>query len=405
MGKLIRRLILTVLALCGAAAVAYLLWPSPVEVQTQAASVGPMRVTVDEDGRTRIKERFVVSAPLAGRLARITLKEGDAVRADTTIVAAINPTDPTLLDPRARAEAEARVRAAESGVEQASAMAASANAALELAQSERTRLEEAYASGAASPIELERVRSTTLVRLQEARAAQFAGDVAAFDLELAKAALVRGQDGDSGDLAWRFEIRAPVDGRVLRVVQESAAVVSAGAPLIEIGDPTDLELVVDVLSRDAVGVRPGAAASLEQWGGESPLRGRVRLVEPSAFTKISALGVEEQRVNVIIDFADPPEARPGLGDAFRIEARITVWDEPSVLRVPTGALFRDAESWAVFRVEEGRAAMRRVTIGRRNGETAQVLDGLGEGDEVIVYPSDRVRAGVRVGVREPAPTG
>lgn len=394
MAKTIRRLILVVLVLAAAGAIVYLLWPGPVEAQTEIVSMGPMRVTVDEDGRTRIKERFVVSAPLAGRLARITLKEGDAVHADATIVAAINPSDPTLLDPRARAEAEARVRAAESALERASAQAASVRASLELAQSELQRLQQAGASGASSPIELERAQSTSLVRTQEARAAKFAEDIACFDLDLAKAALVRGE-GD-GDPQWRFEIAAPVDGRVLRVFQESAAVVSAGTPLIEIGDPADLELVVDVLSSDAVPIRPGAEASLEQWGGDEPLHGRVRLVEPAAFTKISALGVEEQRVSVIIDLTDPAEARQGLGDAFRIEARITVWDEPSVLRVPTGALFRDAESWAVFAVREGRAHLQRVQIGQRNGEQAQVLDGLGEGDEVVVYPSDRVQEGVKI---------
>lgn len=395
MAKTIRRLVLLLLALGAAGVIVYLLWPSPVESETATVTTGPMRVTVDEDGKTRIKERFVISAPLAGRLARITLKEGDPVKADSTIVAAIDPTDPTLLDPRARAEAEARVKAAESALERASAQATSAGAALELAQSELSRLQEARSSGATSPIELERAQSTALVREQEAKAARFSEDVARFDLQLAKAALVRGE-GDNDDPSWRFEIKAPVDGRVLRVMQESSAVVAAGTPLIEIGDPTDIELVVDVLSKDGVEIRPGAEASLEEWGGDEPLHGRVRLVEPAAFTKISALGVEEQRVNVIIDFLDPPESREGLGDAFRVEARITVWERPSVLRVPTGALFRDAESWAVYAVRDGRAHVQRVEIGRRNGEQAQVLDGLAEGDEVVVYPSDKVHERVRI---------
>lgn len=398
MGRIIRRTALFLLLAAIVAAIGYALWPKPVRVQAATIGRGPMRVTVDEDGRTRIKERFVVSAPLAGRLARITLKEGDAVKADTTVVAAIDPTDPSLLDPRARAEAEARVKSAESALERAGAETVRANAALELAQTEVDRLREALAKGAATPIEFERVQSTAAIRMEEARAAGFARDVTSFDLELAKAALVRADpQGDGESAQWRFEIRAPVDGRVLRVMQESAAVVAAGAPLIEIGNPSDIELVVDVLSSDAVAIRPGAPASLEQWGGDAPLTGRVRLVEPAAFTKISALGVEEQRVNVIIDFVDPPAARAGLGDGYRVEARITVWDEPDVLKAPTGALFRVADSWAVFVAREGgRVERHSIRIGRRNGEEAQILEGLAEGDTVIVYPSDRVHDGVRI---------
>jgi HlyD family secretion protein len=395
----LRTLLLLLLAGAIGAALLYALWPKPVPVEWARASRGPMRVTVDEDGNTRIRERYLVSAPLAGRLARITLEEGDAVAAGETVVAAIDPTDPTLLDPRARAEAEARVRAAEAALEQAGAAVIRANAALELAQTESERLREASAQSAVAPLELDRAEATESIRLEEAREAEFAREMARFELELARAAMVRGEDGES-EADWRFEIRAPVDGSVLRVLQESAAVVVPGTPLIEIGDPTDLELVVDVLSCDAVALRPGAAASLEQWGGGAPLAGRVRLVEPAAFTKISALGVEEQRVNVIIDFVDPPAAREGLGDGYRIEARITVWDQSDVLTIPTGALFRQPDSWAVYAVVEGRAQLRPVEIGHRNGAQAEVLAGLQPDGAVVVYPSDRVRHGVRVVERE-----
>jgi HlyD family secretion protein len=397
----LRTTLLVLVIAAGVGAVGYALWPKPVPVETAPALRGPLRVTVDEDGNTRIKERYLISAPLAGRLARITLEEGDPVVAGETIVAAIDPTDPSLLDPRARAEAEARVKAAEAALERAGSAAVAANAALELAQSEVQRLERAASSGAATSIELERAKANESIRLEGAREAQFGREVAEFELQLARAALVRGE-GDAGqDRGWRFEITAPVDGRVLRVLQESAAVVGPGTPLVEIGDPTDLELVVDVLSSDAVAIEPGAPASLEQWGGERPLEGRVRLVEPAAFTKISALGVEEQRVNVIIDFADPPEVREGLGDGYRIEARIVVWEHPSVLTIPTGALFRHAGSWAAYVVDEGRAAQRDLEIGHRNGERAEVLGGLDESAAVVVYPSDRVRNGVRVEPRTP----
>lgn len=393
--RTIRRVLLIVLVLAGLGAIVYALLPRPVRAETTAVVRGPLRVSVDEDGQTRIKERYVVSAPLAGRLARISLREGDPVTAEQTSLAQIDPVDPSLLDPRARAEAEARVKAAEASVEHSGAAFQSAQAALELAQSELERLREARAKSAAGVLELERAEATARIREEEMRAAGFARDIARFELDVAKAALVRTSPGTE-EASWRFSITSPVSGRVLRVMQESAGVVQAGTPLLEVGDPSDLELVVDLLSSDAVAVRPGARAVLERWGGDAPLHGRVRLVEPAAFTKISALGVEEQRVNVIIDFEDPPEARAGLGDAFRVEARIAVWEQPDVLQVPTSALFRRADRWAVFVLENGRAATRDIEIGRRNAERAQVLSGLHEGDIVIIYPSDQVRDSVRI---------
>lgn len=397
--RTVRRFLLLFFVLGAIAGIAYALWPAPVRVEAARVARGPMRVTVDEDGQTRIKERYIVSAPLAGRLARIDLREGDPVAAEKTVLALIEPVDPTLLDPRARAEAEARVRAAEAAVEHSGAALQSAAAALELAQSELANLRDARSKGAAGVLELERAEAVARIREEEARAAGFARDIARFELDLAKAAFLR-TDPQGVNADWRFPITSPITGHVLRVLQESAGVVQAGTPLLELGDPQDLELVVDILSSDAVAVRPGAQAVLERWGGEAPLQGRVRLVEPAAFTKISALGVEEQRVNVIIDFADPPEVRVGLGDAYRVEARIVVWESADVLKVPTGALFRHADSWAVFVIADGRAAARDVTIGKRNAQEAQVLSGLAEGETIVVYPSDKVRAGVRVEPRK-----
>jgi HlyD family secretion protein len=401
--RTLRRIAGTLLVLVLVGALLYAFLPRPVAVEAAAVARGPMQVTVDEDGRTRIKEEFTISAPLAGRLARITLDEGDSVEAGKTLLASIDPMDPSLLDPRALAEAEARASAAQAALDRAGAAVASAGAALELAQTELARLREAGRGSAASPKELDEAVLVESLRSEELRAAEFARDVARFELEQARAALLYAnpsiqESGVGGGAVRRFEILAPVSGRVLRVLQKSAGVVTPGQALIQIGDPADLEVEVDVLSTDAVPIRPGAPVTLERWGGDHPLRAVVRLVEPAAFLKISALGVEEQRVNVIIDFVDPPEARAGLGDAFRVEARIVVWQADDVLQVPTGALFRDADSWAVFAIKDGRARTRRVTLGRRNSEHAQVLEGLAPGEEVILYPGDTVREGVRVSV-------
>lgn len=404
MNRIIRRIPIVLIAVAVLAGLAYAFWPRPVQVELARIERGPLRVYVEEDGMTRIKEKYAVSAPLAGRLARVILKAGDAVTAGETILAAIDPSDPSLLDPRARAEAQARIRAAEAALERAQAELTRSGAALELAQTELARVRAAFGRSAATKRELDEAATLATVREQESRATAFALEIGRFELEQAKAALLwgdsdQGPDGtDSGD--WRFEIRAPVSGRVLRVFQESAAVVQAGTPLMEIGDPSNLEIVVDVLSRDAVAIRPGAAVIMEHWGGEKPLNGRVRLVEPAAFTKISALGVEEQRVNVVIDLIEAPDAPGVLGDGYRVEANVLVWEADDVLVAPSGALFRQADRWAVFAVEDDRAVIRPVEIGRRSGASAQIREGLQEGAMVIVYPSDRVQEGTHVTIRQ-----
>jgi HlyD family secretion protein len=395
-----RHFVLILFLLGAVAALTYALWPASVPVDIARVERGPLRTTVDEDGKTRLKERYIISAPLAGRLSRVTLREGDAVTAGQTILATIDPMDPSLLDPRALAEATARVRAAEAALERAGAAVRRAAAAQELAQSELARLREATAKGAGSTQELQRALAEDAIRREELRAVGFDRDIASFELEQARAALLH-SSGEPSEASVRFDITAPVSGRVLRVIQESAAVVTAGSPLIEVGDPTDLELVIDVLSTDAVAIRPGAQVSIEQWGGEAPLSGHVRLVEPAAFTKFSALGVEEQRVNVIIDLDDAPEARPTLGDGYRVEARIVTWESPDTIKVPTSALFRTQKSWAVFLADRGRAVTREVALGRRNADEAQVLSGLEPGDTVVAYPGDKVRDGVRIAPRRP----
>jgi HlyD family secretion protein len=379
----------------------YAMLPQPVGVDVATVSRGPLRVTVDEDGQTRIRERYVVSSPLSGQLWRIELDPGDVVEAGRTSVAHIEPTDPSLLDPRARAESEARVKAAQAKLEQSVPQRKRAAAELEHARKESERIERLHALDRATDTERDDAEFTLRTATESLKAAEFGEEIARFELELAQAALLRTRPAEDypNDDAWHLEIVSPITGRVLKVIEESATVVSAGTPLIELGDPADLEIVVDVLSADAVRIQAGDPVLLEHWGGDEPLRGTVRLVEPSGFLKISALGVEEQRVNVIIDLDDPHEEWESLGDAFRVEARIVVWEEPDVLQVPLGALFRSEGAWSVFVVRGEHVQLVPVEIGHRTGLAAEILSGLAEGERVVVHPSDQVTNGAAVAIR------
>ena len=400
MPKALKRIVFAVMSLALVAVVVVAFLPKPVSVDLAEATRGPMRVTVDEDGRTRIKERYVVSAPLGGRLRRIGLDPGDPIEAQASVLALIEPTDPKLLDARQRAEAEARVRAAEAGLRRAGANLEQAKASLEYAQDELERLQDAFARGGAAPHELDTKALLERQASEAYRAAQFAQEIARFELEQARSALLRTQTPASGATAGvPFAIHAPISGCVLRVFQESVAVVTPGTPLLEVGDPADLELVIDVLSVDAVRIQPGAAVIVEHWGGDEPLEAAVRLVEPQAFTKVSALGVEEQRVNVIADFVSPYEDRRALGDGFRVEGRIVIWEADDAVQVPASCLFRDGERWAVFVSAGGRAALRHLEIGRQNGLAAEVRRGLEPGTLVVVHPSDRIADGVALAAR------
>lgn len=372
-------------------------WPQPVGVETARVTRGTVLVTVDEDGKTRIREKYVVSAPLSGRLLRIALDPGDTVVSGETLLAVIQPRDPDLLDARAVAQAEARVAAAESAFARTEPQAETARLEADNAEAELVRTRGASEKGAATASELDTAEMRHRSAAEGIRAAYYAREIAEFELQQAKAALLRSRQTNSPSPEdWTFSIRSPIDGRVLRIFQESAAVVSAGAPLLELGSPTDLEVEIDVLSSDAVSIQPGDRVLLERWGGERTLEGSVRLVEPAGFTKISSLGVEEQRVNAIIDLLDPPEELESLGDGFRVEARIVTDEAIDVVCVPNSALFRVGQAWAVFRVTNGRAALTRVALGRRNDRLAEVVEGLNEEDAVVVHPSDRVRDGVAV---------
>jgi HlyD family secretion protein len=361
------------------------LWPRPLPVETARASVGTLRATVNEEGKTRIKQRYLVSAPVAGQLRRIPLKAGAEVRAGETVLAVIDPLSPILLDVRTRTAAQARRDTAVANLEKA-------RAGRNFATSELRRFEKLYADKTVSVQELE------ISQLREASAAkeQAAAESALRQTEAELAEFATNTPAGTNTLSDPVQVKAPANGRVLRVFEENARVVAAGTPVMEIGDPADLEVVVEVLSRDGAAIPPGTSVELEQWGGGEPLRAKVRLVEPAAFTKVSALGVEEQRVNVIADLQTAPGERRSIGDAFRVEAKIIVWEARDALKVPAGALFRQGEQWAAFVVAEGRARLRIVKTGRSSGTETQVLEGLKEGEEVIVYPGSRVRDGQQV---------
>lgn len=371
--------------------------PVPVEVDVAAVSRGDLRVTVDHEGKTRVKERYVVSSPLGGRLVRVGLKPGERVVAGKTLVALIEPADPALLDLRQRSQALARVDAAGAALKRANSEVERVTSLHHKAMLDLDRERKLKARDVVSVETMEAVRSREQASAAEVRAAEFAGKVAAFELEQAQAALVHTKIVSPGETEdFRFEVPAPVDGVVLRVFQESATVVTPGSRLLEIGDPTDLECEVDVLSTDAVGIMPGQRVFFERWGGPGLLEGRVRVREPSGYTKISALGVEEQRVNIIIDLTDPPEARPSLGDGYRVEARIVTWEGKGLLKVPSGALFRREGEWTVFRIEEGQARICPVKVGHNNGLETEILAGLSEGDQLVMHPSDKIADGVVV---------
>jgi HlyD family secretion protein len=381
--------------MAGLALVAFLLavalWPEATAVDVAAVEHGPLQVTVEDEGETRVRERFVISAPVAGRLRRVELEPADPVRRGQ-VVAVLQPAPPALLDARTRAEAAAAVEAARAALGRTQAERARAQAAAAQAASELKRQSQLAKSGIVSAEALERVRTEAEAAGQALRAAQFAVTSAEHELERAQAAL-RQASGQGG--GRDVELRSPVGGTVLRRLRESEAVVPAGEPLLEVGDPREIEIVTDLLSADAVKVRPGQPVRIEQWGGDVPLRGRVRYVEPSGFMKVSALGVEEQRVNVIVDFDDPKPAQ-ALGDGYRVEVHIVVWEAAEVVKAPTSSLFRRGDEWAVFVEEGGRARLRSVQIGRRNGLEAEVLAGLQPGEKVVVHPADTLEDGQRV---------
>jgi HlyD family secretion protein len=362
--------------------------PAPTRVELSTVERGDLVLEIVEDGRVEVIDRYVVSAPLTGNLARSTLRPGDPVEPGKTVVQLL-PAEAPLLDARTRAEAAARSSAAADARTMAKANLEAAEVARSQALRERDRLRR-MGTGVAG-VEVERAAVELRLREEQSTSARFAVEVAQHEAELARAVLGRTRGRDADEV---FAVAAPAGGQVLRVFQESAGVVAAGTPLLEVGDPRLAEVVVDVLSVDAVRIRPDASVRIEGWGGPEALRARVRSVEPAAFTRVSALGVEEQRVNVVVALDAP--APPTLGDGYRVEARIEIDRRDGALVVPEAAVFRRGTETMVFAFDDGRARLVPVTLGLRNGTEAEVVDGLAEGDRVVIHPSDAVDEGVRV---------
>lgn len=377
--------------------------PEPVPVDIAQVTRGDLQVTVNADGKTRIREIYEVAAPMTGTALRSPVRVGDPVVEGETVVAVVEPAAPGLLDIRSRIQAQAAVREAEAALHQARSLLREAQEELEQARREFERSRELVARGAASETRLETAERQLGIK-EAAQAAAVSGlEMAKGALDRARAALIEpGSENTSATESCCVRLTAPVDGEVLDIDVISERPVTAGTRLLSLGKPDDLEIVADLLSADAVRVEVGDRAIVERWGGDGVLEARIARIEPAAYTKVSALGVEEQRVDVVLDLLTPADRRAQLGDGFAVFLRIVEWEGQDVLRVPLSALFREGDSWAVFVADEGRAALRKVTTGRRNAQHAQILDGIEAGERVIMHPSSEIEHGTRIVLR-PAP--
>jgi len=393
-----RRLLVITVGAVVALGLVYGFLPKPVSVDVVTAKRGPLRVTVEEEGRTRVKDRFVVSAPVAGYLKRIELEAGDAVRKGQC-VARLEPLRSSVLDPRSRAEAEAAVASARAGLNAAKEKARATAADAEYSRERNTRMRKLFEGNFISKDDLEQSESEAKKTIATQLSAEAAVTASQADLERAESVLRYSAAEHTPGSGKTVAVAAPVSGKVLKLLRESEGVVNSGDPVLEIGNPRSLEVKAEVLSADAVKIGKGMPVVFERWGGELPLSGQVRVVEPAGFTKVSSLGVEEQRVLVIVDFTSPPEVWEGLGDGYRLDASFIIWEGKNVLQVPASALFRKGEGWALFIVENNRARTRTVEIGHRNGLIAEIVKGLEEGEQVIVHPDDRLAEGSRVRIK------
>lgn len=391
-------LIWTAAAAAGIAALAWAFWPRPVEVEAATARLGRFEQAIEEDGRTRLKDRYTISAPVAARLERIALREGDRVAAGDT-VAVLRPVMPPMVDERSRTEALARLRAASASIDRANARTERARVALQEARLEQQRTEQLAAGGFVSPSKLDSVRLGLAAAQRELETALAEHDLAGHEREQAQAILQQ-FTGGGGRERGALPVRSPVSGVVLRVTQPSENTLAAGAALLEVGDPAQMEVVSELLTTDAVQAQPGRPVVIERWGGP-PLAGRVRRVDPAAFTKVSALGIEEQRVFTVIDITSPPQQWRAMGDGFRVVVRVITNSVDPALLVPVGSLFPQGDGMAVYTIAGGRARLQPIDIGGRNGTHAWVRSGLAAGQQIVVYPPTTVSDGRRVKVRQP----
>ncbi len=391
-------------SLLGLILVASLIWafiPKPIPVDLLSLAPGELTVTVDEEGETRVQDVFVLSAPISGRALRIEADVGDMVMAKQTLVAEIEPIDPTLLDPRSEAQARADIRAAEANRVLAEAAVKEARVELNFAHNELKRAIKLRADAVISERELENAERSHQTRQAALETASAARQARQAELERARAQLISPTaNREKSDDCACVPIRSPVDGTILKVLHKSEGVVAAGEPLVEIGDPADLEIVADLLSSDAVKVEPGQRVIIDNWGGDQPLQGVVRRIEPFGFTKVSALGIEEQRVNVIIDFTSPRNAWARIAHGFQVDLRIVLWEGKEILKIPLTALFRNENKWAVFVHDDGVATQREVTLGHRTGLDAEIIDGLTAGELILLHPSDKITEGVAIEARQ-----
>jgi HlyD family secretion protein len=375
------------------ALVAWGLRRQPIVVETGPATRSPLTVRVSEEGKTRVRNRYLVTAPVSGKMQRVSLKPGDEVKAAETVLTTLEPAASPLLDPRAHAQAQATVAIREASRMQATATLEARRAALQMATADRDRMRSITRAGTLSDSDRDRIEAEASVKSAEVRAAEFSLQVADHELAQARAVLDPPATRSAADLV---PVKSPVSGRVLKVIQESESIVTAGSPILEIGDPADIEIEAEILSRDATAIHPGDLVQVEQWGGETPLTGRVRRIEPAAFTKISALGVEEQRVIVLSDLVDLPPSASTLGDRYRVEVRIAIWHSDDALVVPAGALFREGNIWKTYLFKEGTARLTNLQVGHSDGRFTEILSGVNAGDQLLLHPPDTIQDGTPV---------
>ena len=373
--------------------------PRPILVDAARVKHDVLKVVVEEEGKTRVIDRFVISAPVAGYMRRIELNVGDEISKGQQLVN-LEPLRSSVLDPRSRAEAEARVAASKSALLATEKNARAADADAKYASSEYARLKPLRKSGTVSQEKFQQAQANARRTQANLESAGFSVEVARFELEAAQAAVRYSAASVTEGVPETVSIKAPVQGRVLKIHHESEGVLNAGEPLIELGDPSSLEVEVDILSRDAVRIKPGMKVVFEHWGGDMPIEGVVRTIEPVGFTKVSALGVEEQRVLAIIDLTSSKETWGRLGDGYRVEASFILWEDNNVLQIPSSALFRFKEGWAVFTIEDGEAQLRQVEIGHHGGLVVEVVSGLSDGEVVVTHPGDSIEEGSRVRLRK-----